>query len=226
VVSGTQEAVDKAGRKSEIAYQKARRMKEIKRDLEKSMFGANALGKIKAAGNDTLARAMASYETYILSNFSGGTTGAVSTGDGTDLLTAGTDRAFTEAILSTVLATTYTNGGDPTMLCVSPTNKAAVGDFTAGGATRYVTTDEKSLTASVDVYVGDFHTLKVVPCRQLIGDNVLCLDPEYMAYAELRSARSEVIAKTGDAYKEQIIMEGTLEVCNEAAHALVADTNG
>lgn len=226
IVTGTQEAVDKAGRKSEVAYQKARRMKEIKRDLEKSMIGANALGKIKATGNDTTARAMASYETYILSNFSGGTSGAVSTGDGTDLLTAGTDRNFTEAILAPVLATAYTNGGDPTMLCVSPTNKAAVGDFTAGGATRYVTTDEAKLAASVDVYVGDFHTLKVVPCRQIIGDNVLCLDPEYMAFAELRAIHAKKIGDTGDSYREQIIWEGTLEVCNEAAHALVADTNG
>ena len=33
-VTGTQEVVDKAGRKSEVAYQKAKKMVELKRDIE------------------------------------------------------------------------------------------------------------------------------------------------------------------------------------------------
>ena len=228
VVSGTQEdGMNPAGRKREMAYQIARRMKEIKRDLEASMIGGAAIGNAKVAGNDSTAREMGSIYTYLTSNVAVGATGAVATGDGTDTMTGGTDADLTEAMLTTVLSSCYTNGGNPNMLLVSATNKGVVSGF--GGptaATRYVTTDDKKLTASVDVYVGDFHTLKVVPARQLVGDNVLAIDPEYLAYAELRPLRSYDLSKTGDSYRKEMVWEGTLEVCNEAAHGLIADTNG
>lgn len=227
VVTGTQQdGMNPAGRKKEMAYQLARRMKEIKTDLESSMIGGAAVGNLRVAGNDTTAREMGSIYTYMNSNVSVGGTGAAATGDGTDLMTAGTDRDLTITLLNTVLSSAYTNGGNPTQLYVSPTNKGVVTDFTAGSATRYVSTEDKKLVNSVDVYVGDFHTLQVVPSRHIIGDNVLAIDPDYVAYAEMRGVSSYDLAKTGDSYRKEIVMEGTLEMCNEAASALVADTNG
>ena len=230
VVSGSQEAVDKAGRSKEMAFQKAKRMKEIKLDLEFVCLGngiANGLGNAKVAGNNTTAREMGSIETYLTSNVSvGATTGAAATGNGVDTMTTGDDRALTEAILSSVLETAYTNGADPSLLFVSATNKSAIGDFTAGGATRYVSTDASSLNVSIDVFEGDFHSLKVVPCRNQIGDNVYAIDPQMVAIAELRGLSSKPLAVTGDSQREEMIMEATLEVCTEAAHAVIADTNG
>ena len=225
IIPGTQEAVNSAGRKSEMAYQLARRMKAIKLDMESSMIGGAAVGNAKVAGNDTTAREMGSIYTYLTSNLSLGTSGAASAGTGADLLTAGTDRDLTEALLTTVLQSCYTNGGDPKLLVVSPVNKGVVSTF-VGGGTRYVDTDNKKLVNSIDVYVGDFHTLKVVPSRQIIGDNVLAIDPEYLAIAELRSAGSYDLAKTGDSIRKEVVWEATLEVCNEAAHGLIGDTNG
>lgn len=227
VVTRTQEVVNKAGRKSEMAYQVARRLKELKRDAEYgALDGGAAIGNAKVAGNDSTAREMGSLNTYLVTNVSVGSTGAAAAGNGAAAMTGGSDRDLTAALLDAVLATAYTNGGDPSLLLVSPTNKTVVGDFTAGGATRYVTTDAKKLTTSIDVYVGDFHTLKVVPCRQLIGDNVYAIDPEYMAIAELDGVKTTDLAKVGDAERKLITWELTLEVCNEKAHALVADTNG
>lgn len=225
VVSGTQETVNKAGRKSEVAYQTAKRMKELKLDLEKAMIGIAAIGNARVAGDDSTAREMASIETYLTSNVSVGSTGAVATGDGTDAMTAGTDRDLTEALLTTVLQSAYTNGGDPKLLFVSPTNKGVVSGFDGGG-THYVDKDDKKLVNSVDVYVGDFHTLSVKPSRQLVGDNVLAIDPQYVALATLRGAKMTDLAKTGDSIRKELVMEGTLEVCNEAAHAMICDTNG
>src|SRR3954462_1547527 len=40
-VSGTQEAVDKAGRKAEMGYQMAKKSAELKLDMEKIMIGTN-----------------------------------------------------------------------------------------------------------------------------------------------------------------------------------------
>ncbi len=227
VVSGTQEkGMDHAGVRSELAYQEAKKMKEIKLDLELSILdGNNALGNARVTGNATTAREMGSLNTYLTSNASVGATGAVATGDGTDLMTAGTDRDLTEALLTTVLASAWSSGGDPTLLAVSATNKGVVSDF-PGGSTRYIDTNTKELIHSIDVYVGDFHTLKVVPCRQLVGDNVYAIDPEYLALAEMRPLSSYDLAKTGDNFKREMVWECTLEVCNEAAHAIIADTNG
>jgi hypothetical protein len=230
VVSGTQEAVDKAGRKSEVAYQKARRMKEIKKDLEFAMLdggGAAGIGNAKVAGDATTAREMASIQTYLTTNVSvGAGAGAAAAGTGADTMTAGTARDFTTTLLDGVLATAFTAGGDPDTMYVSPTNKGVVSAFTTGGATRYVSTDDSKLTTSIDVYVGDFHTLKVVPSRQMANEIVLCIDHDYLACSTLRPLFAEPLSKTGDSHKEQIIMEATLEVCNEAAHCIVADTNG
>ena len=51
-ITGTQEAVDKAGRASEIAYQIAKKAKELKRDLESSLTSNNA----EVTGSATAAR--------------------------------------------------------------------------------------------------------------------------------------------------------------------------
>ena len=229
VISGTQEAVMKAGRKSEMAYQKARKMQEIKTDLEWAMLdggGAAGIGNAKLIGDSTTAREMASIQTYIITNASvGAGAGAVAAGTGADAMTAGTARAFSETLLEGVLGTAYTNGGNPDTMYVSGTNKAVVSGFT-GGATRYSDVDSKKLVNSIEVYVGDFHTLKVVPSRQMANEIVLCIDHDYVACSTLRPLTAQRLAKTGDNIKEELLMETTLEVCNEKAHCIVADTNG
>ena len=228
-VTGTQEAINKAGRKSEMAYQLAKAMKEIKKDIEWAMIdggGTGGIGNAKAAGNITTAREMASIQCYLTSNYSvGATTGAVATGDGTDTMTAGTARDFAESQLTSVLSSCFTNGGDPKLLFMSATNKGVASGFTGGG-THYVDKDDKKLVNSVDVYVGDFHTLKIVPSRHVANEVVLAIDPEYVACSELRPVSAKDLSVTGDSIKKQVVAECTLEVRNEAAHGIIADTNG
>jgi hypothetical protein len=229
VVSGSQEVFDKAGRNSEVGYQAGRRMQELKKEMEFAMFDngiATGIGNAKVTGDDSTAREMATLSVYMTSNVSLGSGGAVATGDGTDVMTTGTDRPITEALLDAVLETTYNNGGNPKMLLVSATNKTAVSDFDPTGTTRNVSTDDKKLVTAIDVYVGDFHTLQVVPCRQLLGENAYAIDPEYLAMAEARGMEMKDLAKTGDSIRKEIVWEATLEVCNEAAHAMIADTDG
>ena len=56
VITGTQEAVDKAGRASELAYQIAKKAKELKRDMEAQITTNNA----EVTGSATAAREMGS----------------------------------------------------------------------------------------------------------------------------------------------------------------------
>jgi hypothetical protein len=65
-VTGTQEAVNKAGRKSEMALQMSDRMKELKRDVETTLLQNVAY----VAGNDTLARKAAGLQTFVITNAS------------------------------------------------------------------------------------------------------------------------------------------------------------
>lgn len=229
VVSGTQEdGMDAAGITSEMAHQESKKMKEIKLDLEYMIMNGgetNGIGNIRVAGNATTAREMSSLQCYIATNSSVGALGAASAGTGADAMTSGTDRAFTETITGSVLSSCFTNGANPTVLAVDAVGKGLVSDFT-GGSTRYVDTNTKELIHSIDVYVGDYHTLKVVPCRQCPGEIAYFLDPKYLKLAELRSLQSYDLAKTGDNVKREMVWECTLEVCNEKAHGIAGDLGG
>src|SRR5215472_14674025 len=100
-VSGTQQAVEHAGRDNELAYQEMLKGLELKRDLETILVGTN---QAKVAGNDTTARKTASVLSKIKATTSKGSGGSdPSAADGTGSRTDGTQRAFTEANLKTVL---------------------------------------------------------------------------------------------------------------------------
>lgn len=222
VVTGTQEIVDKADVKSEMAYQMARRMKEMKRDLEFAFVGQS---NAKVAGDESTAREMGSLDSYLLTNNQLATGSSAPTGDGTDVSDyAGTNRALTEAIFEAGLQSLFTNSGgnDSVNAIVTAATKGAISDFTSA-ATRYVTTDDKKLTASIDVYEGDFHTVRVIPDRFLKTGNAFVIDPEYIKCANLRNIHSFDLAKNGDSERKQIIWECTLEVCNQKAHVLYGD---
>lgn len=218
VVSGTQESVNKVGQKSEVGRQMANKMKEMKTDLESSMVGAN---QAKVAGNNTTARQMGSIQSYITGNASIGSGGANSAGNGA-ARTDGTQRAFTETMLTDALQLCYTSGADPSMLVVGAFNKRKASGF-AGNATPYHEVGDKKVIATVDVYVGDYHTLKVMPSRHVRGRDALLLDPSYLKDVTLRSVQVKDLAVTGDSLKKQIICEKTLEVCNPDAHGGIFD---
>jgi len=228
IVSGTNEQVDAAGRDSEMAYQIARRMEEIKTDIEFAISGRIAADSEKSAGSDTVAREMGAFSAYLSTNTDYGGTGSPPTGpfpDGSTPATAGTARPFDETLLTTVLQLAYNNGSKATMMCENASNKTISSQFD-GGTTRYNSADDKRLVASIDVYAGDFQTLEIMPSRIINATDVLIIDPEYAAISELRPMFDKELGDTGDSWRRQVIWEGTLEVRNEQAHALVADTGG
>lgn len=219
-VTGTQEKADKGGGiKSEMAYQVARRMKEIKRDLEMTCVGATP--QIKVAGSDTVAREMGSFITYLNDqSWSGAATGATApTGDGKTAPVAGTARTFTDALLVDALEKLWVNSGG------SENISALMGAKLRGGfsglkstATRYVTTDKANLQASIDVYDGDFHTVTAMPDRYCDPATMFLIDWDYVSIDDFRPIFSQDLAKVGDAVSKQIIWETTLKVGNPLAH--------
>ena len=221
-VSGTLDTVNKAGRKSEKAYQLAKASQELKRDLETIML-ANQ-GRDQGSSNST-ARKMGSLLSWIKTNTSFGATGADPTTIGVSTRSDGTQRTFTEALLKTVVAEVFDSGGMPTVLMVGSAGKQKVSSFAGIGATRFNVTGAKPSTiiGAADIYVSDFGNLAVVPNRFMRTRDALILDPEYAAVAYLRPFQTNELAKAGDSDKTQLLVECTLEIKNEAAHGIVAD---
>ena len=225
-IAGTEETVDKAGRKSEKAYQLAKASSELKRDMEKIMLANQAA----AAGDSSTARKLGSLQAWLNTNAVLGATG-VAGSLGTTARVSGTDAAFTETMLKSAVKSAYTNGGNPTVLMVSPTQKQVVSTFAGIAEQRYAAPANKQTTivGAADVYLSDFGTLSVVPNRFTTadtddgGEQAFVLDPEYAATAFLRPFQTNELAKTGDSEKTQLLVEYTLEVKNEAAHAIIAD---
>ena len=220
MVSGTLEAVDKAGRKSEMAYQLAKASAEIKRDIE-SIITANQGQAVGTTASTP--RKMGSLLSYIKTNTnegSGTTAGGDPTTIGVSTRTDGTTRTFTETILKDVISKVFTSGGTPTTLFVSPALKQVVSGFTGLAAQRYQvpTNGQATILAGADLYQSDFGVLQIVPNRFMRTRDALVLDPEYAALAYLRPFQTNELAKVGDADKTQILAELTLEVRNEAAH--------
>ena len=224
-VAGTLEAVDKAGRKSEKAYQLAKVSAELKRNIELTLLS----NQVSAAGNSSTARTMGGLQAWLSTNYDGGTSGVAGSG-GTTARTDGTDRTFTETILKTVVAEVYTAGGTPKVLMVNPAHKQVVSAFAGIAAQRYMAPSNEPTTiiGAADVYMSDFGTISVVPNRFLNSTNAgdetaFLLDPDMAAVAYLRPFQTIELAKTGDSEKTQLLAELTLEVKNEAAHGIIAD---
>jgi hypothetical protein len=230
VVTGTQEVVDKAGRNSEMAYQMAKRAKELKRDMESTIW-SNQAGVVGATAT---ARKLRGLEAWLRTNTnrettatSGGTKGksATSVNGTTNAATDATiTRAFTEALFKKVLAQVFASGGDPSIVMVGPHNKQTISNgFTGRSAARVIVNDQERIQAGADMYASDFGNIKVIPNRFSRERSAIVFDPEFAAVAYLRPVFTYDLAKTGDSIRKDMRVEYTLEMRNEAAFGIIAD---
>lgn len=217
-LSGTQQTVTSAGGLYTMGKQMAKKSAELKRDMETAL----TQNTTAVVGSATVARQLRGLEGWVGTNNSLGATGAAPVPNSNTAPTDGTQRAFTEALLKSVLQLVWTSGGNPDTIMLGGTQKQLFSSFTGGG-TQMGDLDDKKLVAAVDVYVSDFGTLKVVPNRFQRNRTVFVLEAEKWKVAYLRPFRTEDLAKTGDADKKHIIVEYTLEASNEAASGAVRD---
>lgn len=222
-VSGTLDAVNKAGRRSEKAYQLSKAAAELKRDME-TIISAN---QGRDAGSSSTARKLGAILSWLKTNTSKGTSGTDPTTIGVSTRSDGATRTYTETLLRDVIKLCYDSGGNPTMLVMNSGLKQKFSAFAGVAAQRYMAPSDQPTTivGAADVYMGDFGTLSAVPDRFIRTRDALLIDPEYMAVAYLRPFVTNDLAKTGDSENTQMLAEFTLEVRNEAASGIVADLN-
>ena len=225
VVSGTQEKVDSAGRKSEIARQTRLHGIEIRKDLEMSMLSANPSRAESGSDGRLLGGAQSWIETNV-SFGAGGSAGGFNTSTQiVDAPTAGTPRAFTEAQIKSVMNSIFTNSGTMKRrtLYLSPTHKQEFSAFTGISEIRTAANSksEATIVGAADVYVSDFGQLATVPVAYGLTDTALIIDHEYMGKATLRPMNRKKLAVTGDNTKFQLLCEETLVCTNEKAHGII-----
>lgn len=239
IVSNTQEVVSKAGRKSEMAREIAKKGQELKTDMEVILLSNQA--STAGSGNGATNRKLGGFRAWLSSNDSlgsGGASGGFNSSTGVvDAATNGTLRALTKALLDTVIKDTYISGGNPTTLLLSPYAKTVFSTFMSDSnvaAQRFAAkgTSQTTIVAAADMYLSDFGTLTVVPDRQMaragatIARNAFLVDPSMVQLGTLRDIAKRDPAETGDAKKKVLNVEYTLVVKNEAAHGVVADIFG
>jgi hypothetical protein len=233
VISGTNQSVKAAGRNNELGYQISMKASELKRDMEAALCSAangtagavsNAANTATCAGSTSAARYLRGLEGWIATNVDLGASGVapVYTMGSWAPPTDGTQRAFLESQVKSVLQSIYAQGGEPDMIMVGPSQKQTFSTFT-GGSTRFDKSEDKSVTAAVDVYVSDFGTLQIMPNRFQRARTAFILETDKWALATLRPFETVDLAKTGDADKKLITVEYTLESRQEKASGAVKD---
>ena len=202
---------------------------ELKRDIEAMVVSSN----VAVLGSGAAASKSAALGAMIYTNAqhgAGGSTPAHTSGAATVAPTAGTGRAFTEALLKAGVQATYTSSGKvPPAVYLSPAHKTVFSGFAGIAVNRYQVQNGKQgrIIGGADVYMSDFGEMEIVPHYIMAGStNVYGLNPQYGSIAYLRGFMSSPLAKTGDSTKEQVLVDATLQLDAENVHFKVADLTG
>lgn len=226
VVSGTQRAVKSAGRSDEMKYQVSKKFSEIKRDAEAALLSTNPA----VAGNSTTARKAGGLGVLIYTNAlhgGAGATAAHTSGAPTTANTAGTNRAFTEALVKTAMQSVYTNSGEmPSLMSLTPSHKGTFSGFSGIAANRFNVKGGQQgvIVGGADVYMSDFGEITIVPNyvqTTAAANQVYILNPDELGVAYLTSYKSVALAKTGHTDKELVSAELTFVVTAEKAQAKI-----
>lgn len=226
VVTSTQEKSKSAGRSSEMAYQKAKSMTELKRDLEAALISKNAA----VAGNSSTARKLGGLGVMLYTNAlhnGAGATATHSSGAPTTAVTAGTNRTFTEALIKSAMQSVYTNSGEmPSVISMTPSHKGTFSGFSGIAVNRFQVAKGKQgvIVGGADVYMSDFGELTVVPNyvqATAASDVAYILNPDTYGVGYLQGFDSTPLAKTGHTEKELCFVEATVVVTAEKANAKI-----
>jgi len=203
-VSGTQDAVNKAGMTKELAYRVVLHGKEIKRDIETALLQNTQA----VTGSTTVARQANGVEGFVTTNTTTITT------------------ALTVDDVNGLLEDCWDEGGDPDVLMGNGTTKRLISNLAGNTSSTYAVewnqnASGKKLSTAVDIWDGDFGVQRIVPNRFDSTLTIKALQMEYWKLAELRPMSITPLAKTGDTEKRMLNSECTLECRAENANGIL-----
>lgn len=201
-LTGTAEAIDHAGITSEQEYQIDMRLRELKRELDRSCI----MGQRSGQPSDTVYGSMAGMIAW---------TGDLNTDNKTT-----TAETLTPSVLNTMIKQCWDAGLEPDTILVGGLQKQKISAFDQ--EFRRSTLDTRRAGFTVEEFVSDLgHNLRVVVDRWVPNDVCIVYQRDKVKIMPLRTRSFflEPLGKTGDSHDWQIVGEYTMEVRNAAAAA-------
>lgn len=240
VVSFRADSSNVIGRSKESSYQIMRRQQELRRDVDAIALVNQA--SVADDGNSVAGKA-GGLPSWLVTSAYNGTAGGFNTSTGlTVARTPTAASAGSEAAIRTAVQNVYMQGGDPTIFMSTPGVIRKFSEYLFTSSARVATlmsdvgdkAEKATAIGSINVFVTDFGTLKLVPNRlqQTHVDSgstqvsdIFIIDPSYLALSYLKGYRTDELAKTGKATKQLMSVDWTLEVKTEKSHAIIGDIN-
>lgn len=214
-LSGSVEATEHYGRKSELARQLVKKGKALKLDRERACVGVD---QASVLGSNTVARRHASASKMIdaeciVNNAASGTPTVA--------------RPLQEETLRAAIRSNYNQGGKARRFMVAPYVAEQSAEFDGNASrTREVTgKGSKEIVHVVDVYTTALGTLSIETNREMKADFGLLWNPEDWKGVTLKGRGwfRETLAKTGDNTKIMLAGEYGLQHNNFKASTLVTN---
>jgi len=194
-VSGTIRAIDAAGYEDRLAYEAMKAMKNWKNDVEFALMRGSL-----ACGSGSAARQLKGVKRFMTNNNHTSQSGV----------------SLTETMLNDYFQNTWDDGVETDAVYAAMYLKRKISGFTAG-TTKNIKAEDKRLVNAVDVYEADAAKLvklfahRYVTISSDTNYDLVGIKEDLWKVAYLRKPNTEPLAKTGDADKEQVLGELTLE---------------
>ncbi len=198
-VSRTERKRATYGVADEYTYQVQKKFKELAMRFERSM----TTGVKYQSGNK---RQMGGLFSFITTNTRSGTV------------------ANAKSLVNSLIRDCWTQGGEPRALYCSPAVKAAL-SANIDPTLRRTTVEASGMGYVVDSFLSDFGTVEILVDRHFPTTKALLLQEEYDKRRVFDGYFHEMLAKTGDADKGEIVGEYSLEVKNQAAQGVLTLTD-
>lgn len=217
-VTEIQEVVSKAGRTSEVGYQKANALAAMKRDFEAILFNYGTAASGGAAGSITGKPRMRTVHSWVFGNtaatgYSGGnnfTATYISASAGI------TGTTITETVFNLILQDIWDDGGKPNACYVNGALKRLVSGWAT--STSRVWEGKKAIVNVADKYEGDFCTLELKKDRHCASSLGYFLDESLWKKAIMLPVGEVEIGKTGMATPLMLRQAWTVEARNPSGN--------
>jgi hypothetical protein len=222
-ITDTQQIVDKAGRSSEMAYQRKNAMLELKRDMEFCIFGSAATVSVTGASGFTdvalKMRSVNDWQVQVVAQtgFPASAAGSPQCGSGN-----GVTATLAELNFNINIQNAWDNGARINTVYAAGSLKRLISGWGLVADTRPRDGGQtRKLVNVVDFYVSDFGELEIVLDRYVATAQMFLLDDSLWKKAFLVPTREKEIADTGLAQNVMVWNQWTLEALNPTGNAML-----
>ncbi len=180
---------------NEFDYQSVQRMREKAIELEQAI-----LYGVRAEDLTNKWRSMGGLKYYCTSNVDSSTT------------------TLTDTLLLDRLQAIFNAGGTPTDIYVGAKQKRVISGFESSYLRRVA--DSNTRGVMVDTYISDFGMIRVRLNRWVDTNDLFIVDRNDLELMTLRPWQFEMLSKTGDSVKGQVVGEFTMKVKQASHHGM------